>query len=294
MVPTAVIPSDLPQFEGHTMPWTETTRPHYARSGLHYATDLTDAEWGLIEPRVLPAKLRARPCTCLRAVTGALLHILHILSTGCQWRQHPKGFPPYSTVQVHCYRWSDDGTWERINRVSVMGSPERIGRDPSPSGEAIDSQSVKTTESGCLGGYDAGKKVKGRKRHIVIDTVGHLLGLQVHTADIHDRDAAVGLLSLIGLLYPWLRHIFAAAGYAGEKLRGRLARLRRWVIEIMKRPDGISGFQVLAKRWVVERTLAWLGRCRSVARDFEASISSATAWVLIAHIRLLARRLARG
>ena len=274
------------------MAWTEITRAHYERRCTRYASDLTDAEWALIEPMMPSANRIGRPRkTDLREIVNALLYMA---SSGGAWRLLPKDFPPFSTVQKYFYRWRETGLLRTISNSLVMAAREVEGREASPTAGVIDSQSVKTTESGGIRGFDAGKKINGRKRHIVVDTIGLMVGLVVHAADIQDRDGAPAVLKSILKRWPWLRHVFADGGYAGPKLKGALQKVGKFTLEIIKRTDAIKGFEVLPRRWVVERTFAWLGRCRRLAKDFERTIASAEAWVFIAHIRLLTRRLARS
>lgn len=273
------------------MTWTGIARHEHRRAGLRYPSDLTDREWMLTSPFIPAARSGGRKRTTdMREVLNGLLYVA---SSGCAWRMLPKCFPPVSTVRRYFYGWRDTGLFESINTVLVMNLREIEGREASPSAGVIDSQSVKTTESGGITGYDAGKKVKGRKRHILTDTCGYLVFILVHAADIQDRDGAVDVLKAIRFRFPWLRHVFADGGYAGNKLKDALKDHGDWTLQIIKRSDAAKGFVLLPRRWVVERTFAWLGRCRRLAKDWETSIASSTAWAHIASIRMLTRRTAR-
>lgn len=275
------------------MAWTEITRPDYDRRFLRYASDCSDEEWALISPFLMSASNVGRPLKhSMRQIWNA---ISYIAATGCQWAMLPKDFPPFTTVQYHFYRLRDCGLLDIINQALVSASRLVAGRNAEPTAAIIDSQSVKTTESGGISGFDAGKKVKGRKRHIITDTQGNLLYGDVHGAGIQDRDGAPMVIEGACENWPTLVCLFADGGYAGWKLE--LALLQKMdsppAIEIVRRPSAATGFIVITKRWVVERTFAWLGRCRRLAKDWETSISSSRAWLTIAAIRRQSRFVAK-
>ena len=274
--------------------WTTENRPRYNRDKLRYPGDLTDEEWGHLEHLIPPAKRggRRREIDEREVVNG----LLYILSTGCQWRYIPRDLPPRSTLFDYFQRWEYDGTLLRIHYELYQKCRELVDRQASPTACVIDSQSVKSAEKGGAhidpSDYDAGKKINGKKRHILVDTEGLLLHAVVHPADVQERDGGILLLATLFGLYPFLKKLFADGGYQGPKFRTELARvLPGLAVEIVKRSDTAQGFEVLPRRWVVERTFAWLNRCRRLAKDFENRTRNALAFLRLASIRLMLRKL---
>lgn len=268
------------------MAWTAATRVDYARHHSAYSSDVTDREWALMVVHLSPAKPGGRPrTTCLRRVVNA---IFYLLQTGCQWRMLPRDFPPRSTVYGYFRRWRDDGTWGRLHDVLYRRCRDLEGREESPTAAIVDSQSVKTgPDARSTVGFDAGKKIKGRKRHLMTDMLGLMMRIEVHSAGVQDRDGAALLFDRITARFPFIERFFADAGYQGPRVAGAAPR----PVEIIKRSD--TGFVVQAKRWIIERTFAWITINRRLTKDFERFAETVQALIQVSMIKLMSRRIAR-
>lgn len=258
---------------------------------ITYPSDLSDAEWACAKRYLPTLSTRGRPRThTLRTILDA---IFYVLRTGCPWRYLPTTFPPWQTVFYHFRRFRLQGVWHLLYTALHRAERERVGRNPNPSAAIMDSQSVKTVEeSAGIRGYDAHKCVKGRKRHLLVDTLGLPIAAYVTPADVHDTVGARKLLAGLAPFVPRLKKIWADAAYRGKELAGWCKAQGDWDLEVVERTSGVRGFSVQSKRWVVERTLGWLSRNRRMSKDYERKVQTSETFIEVAATRLLLRRLA--
>lgn len=260
------------------------------KNGAHYASDLTGRQWQVIRQLLPKPAIRGRKPICRRRVINA---ILYVARTGCQWRMLPADFPNWSTAYGVFWKWRNDGTWEKVHDALREKTRRAAGKKSTPTAAIIDSQSIRTAEGGDQRGYDAGKKITGRKRHLAVDTLGLVLAVVVHSANLQDQDGAWPVLEQLDEKFRRLKIVFGDAAYGRKSLPDWVLGTFGWVLQTVLRPVGVNDFVVLPKRWVVERTFAWLARYRRHSKDYEKTTSSGEAFTYIAMISLMSKRLAK-
>ncbi len=256
-----------------------------------YPSDLTNRQWQLIR-QLLPKRSRRgrRPIDRRRVVNG----ILYVVRTGCQWRMLPADFPNWSTVYGIFWRWRNEGVWEKVHDALREKVRRAADKKSTPTVAIIDSQSIRTAEGGEERGYDAGKKITGRKRHLAVDTLGMVLAVVVHAANCQDQDGAGWVMERLNDKFCRLKVIFGDVAYGRDGLPDWVKNSFGWILQTVLRPVGVKGFIVLPKRWIIERTFAWLLRYRRHSRDYEKTTASSEALTYIAMIALMSKRLAKA
>lgn len=255
-----------------------------------YPSDVTDEQWQVLRKLVAPPAGRGRPPLDRRWVLSA---ILYVLRTGCQWRQLPHDFPHWKSVYTVFWRWRKSGVWQQIHDALRDRCRKTAGKRRLSRAAIVDSQSVRTAEGGEFRGYDAGKKITGRKRHLAVDTLGLLWMVVVHPADWQDYTGAAFVIARLERICTRLKVIFADSAYGRAGLPAWVQETFGWVLHTVLRPVAAHGFVVLPKRWIVERTFAWISRYRRHSKDYERNPETSEAFIYIAMINLMSRRLAR-